>query len=78
MATRSRKRCPRLGPRQGALHRRSRGPGGGQSTGCRQLRVAALNRTTYYQVLDRVLAQARLVLRNRLDEAGRPFLWITR
>lgn len=35
-------------------------------------------RTTYQQVLNRVLAQARLGTSLRVDEAGRPFLWISR
>jgi hypothetical protein len=35
-------------------------------------------RTTYQQVLNRVLAQAHLGTSLRVDEAGRPFVWITR
>ncbi len=35
-------------------------------------------RTTYQQVLNRVLAQARLGTSLRVDESGRPFVWITR
>jgi hypothetical protein len=35
-------------------------------------------RTFYKRVIDRVLAQARLGASLRVDEAGRPFLWITR
>jgi hypothetical protein len=35
-------------------------------------------RTTYQHVLNRVLAQARLGTSLRADEAGRPFVWITR
>jgi hypothetical protein len=35
-------------------------------------------RTTYNHVLVRVIAQARLGSRLRVDEAGRPFVWITR
>jgi hypothetical protein len=35
-------------------------------------------RTFYKRVLDRVLSQARLGSQVRIDEAGKPFLWITR
>jgi hypothetical protein len=35
-------------------------------------------RTFYKRVIDRVLAQARLGSELRIDEAGTPFLWITR
>jgi hypothetical protein len=35
-------------------------------------------RTAYKLVIDRVLSQARLGSQLRLDEAGRPFLWIMR
>lgn len=35
-------------------------------------------RTYYKRVLDRVLAQARLGAQLRIDEAGTPFLWVTR
>jgi hypothetical protein len=35
-------------------------------------------RTSYKRVLDRVLSQARLGGQLRVDEAGRPFLWVTR
>jgi hypothetical protein len=35
-------------------------------------------KTYYKRVLDRVLAQARLGAQVRIDEAGTPFLWITR
>jgi hypothetical protein len=35
-------------------------------------------RTFYKRILDRVLAQARLGADVRIDEAGAPFLWITR
>ncbi len=35
-------------------------------------------RTFYKRLLDRVLAQARLGSEVRIDEAGTPFLWITR
>jgi hypothetical protein len=35
-------------------------------------------RTFYKRALDRALAQGRLVGRLRVDEAGKPFLWITR
>jgi hypothetical protein len=35
-------------------------------------------RTSYNRVLDRVLAQARLGSQLRVDEAGKPFVWITR
>jgi hypothetical protein len=38
----------------------------------------ARTRTFYKRVLDRVLAQARLGSEVRIDEAGKPFLWITR
>ena len=36
------------------------------------------SRTFYKRVIDRVLAQARLGSQLRVDEAGAPFLWITR
>jgi hypothetical protein len=42
-----------------------------------QVRLAR-TRTFYKRVLDRVLSQARLGSQVRVDEAGRPFLWITR
>ncbi len=42
-----------------------------------QVRLAR-TRTFYKRVIDRVLAQARLGSELRVDEAGRPFLWITR
>jgi hypothetical protein len=42
-----------------------------------QIRLAR-TRTFYKRVLDRVLSQARLGSQVRVDEAGRPFLWITR
>ena len=35
-------------------------------------------RTFYKRILDRALAQARLAGNLRVDEAGKPFLWITR
>jgi hypothetical protein len=35
-------------------------------------------RATYNQVLSRVLAQAHLGTSLRVDEAGRPFVWVTR
>jgi hypothetical protein len=35
-------------------------------------------RTIYIRVIDRVLAQAHLGSQLRVDEAGRPFLWVTR
>jgi hypothetical protein len=35
-------------------------------------------RTTYHRVLSRVLTQAHLGMSLRVDEAGRPFVWITR
>jgi hypothetical protein len=35
-------------------------------------------RTYYKRILDRILAQARLGVQLRLDEAGTPFLWITK
>jgi len=38
----------------------------------------AKTRTTYKRVIDRVLSQARLGSEIRIDEAGMPFLWITR
>jgi hypothetical protein len=38
----------------------------------------ARTRRSYMRVLDRVLAQARLHCQIRVDEAGTPFLWITR
>jgi hypothetical protein len=42
-----------------------------------QVRLAR-TRSSYMRVLDRVLAQARLHCQLRVDEAGKPFLWITR
>jgi hypothetical protein len=42
-----------------------------------QVRVAR-TRTFYKRVIDRALAQARLGSQVRIDEAGTPFLWITR
>jgi hypothetical protein len=43
------------------------------------IKVAVPKTRTYYKrVLDRVLAQARLAGQLRTDEAGTPFLWITR
>jgi hypothetical protein len=42
-----------------------------------QVRLAR-TRTHYKRVIDRVLAQARLHSQIRVDEAGTPFLWITR
>ena len=42
-----------------------------------QVRVAR-SRISYKRVLDRVLSQARLYCEIRVDEAGTPFLWITR
>jgi hypothetical protein len=38
----------------------------------------ARTKTTYKRVIDRILAQARLASEIRIDEAGVPFLWITR
>jgi hypothetical protein len=38
----------------------------------------ARSRISYKRVLDRVLSQARLYCQIRVDEAGTPFLWITR
>ncbi|HEY3391789.1 MAG TPA: hypothetical protein VGK58_03725 [Lacipirellulaceae bacterium] len=38
----------------------------------------ARTRTIYKRVIDRVLAQAKLGSQIRVDEAGTPFLWITR
>jgi hypothetical protein len=38
----------------------------------------AKTRTTYKRVLDRILSQAHLGSEIRVDEAGVPFLWITR
>jgi hypothetical protein len=38
----------------------------------------AKTRTTYKRVIDRILSQARLASEIRIDEAGVPFLWITR
>lgn len=35
-------------------------------------------RSSYKRVIDRAVAQARLGAQLRIDEAGRPFLWITR
>jgi hypothetical protein len=37
----------------------------------------ARTRTIYKRVIDRVLAQAKLGSQVRIDEAGKPFLWIT-
>jgi hypothetical protein len=42
-----------------------------------QVRLAR-TRTIYKRIIDRVLAQARLGSQVRVDEAGMPFLWITR
>ena len=42
-----------------------------------QVRLAR-TRTFYKRVIDRALAQARLGSQVRIDEAGTPFLWITR
>jgi hypothetical protein len=42
-----------------------------------QVRMAR-TRTFYKRVIDRVLAQARLGSQLRVDEAGAPFLWISR
>jgi hypothetical protein len=42
-----------------------------------QVRLAR-TRSSYMRVLDRVLAQAGLHCQLRVDEAGTPFLWITR
>jgi hypothetical protein len=42
-----------------------------------QVRLAR-TRAGYKRVIDRILAQARLHSQLRVDEAGRPFLWITR
>jgi hypothetical protein len=42
-----------------------------------QVRLAR-TRTIYKRVIDRVLAQAKLGSQIRVDEAGTPFLWITR
>jgi hypothetical protein len=36
------------------------------------------SRTSYKRVIDRALSQARLGSQVRIDEAGRPFLWISR
>ena len=38
----------------------------------------ARTKTTYKRVIDRILSQARLGNEIRIDEAGEPFLWITR
>jgi hypothetical protein len=38
----------------------------------------ARTRTSYKRIIDRVLSQARLHSQIRVDEAGTPFLWITR
>jgi hypothetical protein len=38
----------------------------------------ARTRTSYKRIIDRVLAQAHLHSQVRVDEAGTPFLWITR
>jgi hypothetical protein len=42
-----------------------------------QIRMAKL-RASYKLIIDRALAQARLGSQVRVDEAGNPFLWITR
>jgi hypothetical protein len=42
-----------------------------------QVRLAR-SRISYKRVLDRVLSQARLYCQVRVDEAGTPFVWITR
>jgi hypothetical protein len=42
-----------------------------------QVRLAR-SRTSYKRIIDRVLSQARLHSQLRVDEAGTPFLWITR
>jgi hypothetical protein len=42
-----------------------------------QVRLAR-TRTSYKRIIDRILAQARLHSQVRVDEAGTPFLWITR
>jgi hypothetical protein len=42
-----------------------------------QVRLAR-TRTSYKRVIDRILSQARLGSEVRVDEAGVPFLWITR
>jgi hypothetical protein len=42
-----------------------------------QVQVAR-SRISYKRVLDRVLSQARLYCQIRVDEAGTPFVWITR
>jgi hypothetical protein len=38
----------------------------------------ARTRTFYKRILDRALSQARLGSQVRIDEAGKPFLWVTR
>ena len=38
----------------------------------------ARTKTTYKRVIERILAQAHLASEIRIDEAGQPFLWITR
>jgi hypothetical protein len=38
----------------------------------------ARTKSTYKRVIDRILLQARLASEIRVDEAGMPFLWITR
>jgi hypothetical protein len=35
-------------------------------------------KSTYKRVIDRILSQAHLASEIRVDEAGMPFLWITR
>jgi hypothetical protein len=35
------------------------------------------SRTTYSQVLPKILFQARLKSEVRVDEAGKPFLWVS-
>ena len=34
-------------------------------------------KTFYKKILDRVLGQAKLTMELRIDEAGKPFLWIS-
>jgi hypothetical protein len=38
----------------------------------------ALGRMTYKRIVDRLASQARLAAKLRIDENGRPFLWLTR
>jgi len=38
----------------------------------------ARTKTSYKRVIDRILSQARLASEVRVDEAGVPFLWISR